>query len=302
MFETPRRPIRLALPFVFASLAISLATATSADVTTTPQAASPLTPEKIYLRAIHAMREMPEPAYVTFRETIVGRNFTLRCTNDGASISLHHGDITAAYDVAFRTSDSSAVSRPVGVVSPSPCPFALLAPAGSAISSLGLPQPSPSPSASAVPQTAPPAVGDTNIGPPIIAALHVEGARYYHIDLVGREQLGTSDVYHLKLRAYREPNTHPLTDLYIDPETFLVREARADVATRFVIGSGRFAGILDFARVGTYWLVERERFDIAGNALFVHARMTATIEGSDFATPSELPGIIFPTPRPTGRS
>jgi hypothetical protein len=26
--------------------------------------------------------------------------------------------------------------------------------------------------------------------------------------------------------------------------------------------------------------------------------MTATIDGSNFATPNELPGIVFPTPQP----
>jgi hypothetical protein len=136
------------------------------------------------------------------------------------------------------------------------------------------------------------------IGPPIIASLRVEGARYYHIDLAGHERLGASDVYHLKLRAYRDPNTHPLTDLYIDPETFLVREARGEVSDHYVLASGHVAGIVDFDRVGSYWLVQREHFEIAANALLVHARMTAMIGKSDFATPSDMPGIIFPTPRP----
>jgi len=105
-------------------------------------------------------------------------------------------------------------------------------------------------------------------------------------------------VYHLKLRAYRDPNTHPLTDLYVDPETFLVREACGEVSGHYVLASGRVAGVIDFDRVGSYWLVEREHFEIAANALLVHARMTATIEGS-IATPSEIPGVVFPTPRPT---
>lgn len=62
---------------------------------------------------------------------------------------------------------------------------------------------------------------------------------------------------------------------------------------------GRLAGIVDFDRVGAYWLVEHEHFDVTANALFVHAHMTGTIDGSHFETPNELPGIVFPTPRPT---
>jgi hypothetical protein len=271
-----------------------VASAAMADGQPPAQDDSPLTPEKIYLRAIRAMKDAPQPTFITFRENVAGRNVTLQCTSDGMQVNLHHGDVTAVYDVWFRTSDGSAISQPLGVASAKPCPSALLAPAGDAISSLGVPQASPSPGTA--PTTA---AADSQIGPPIIAAVHVDGARYYHIDLAGREQLAGNDVYHLKLRAYRDPDTHPLTDLYVDPETFLVREARGEVSGHYFIASGRLAGVVDFDRVGVYWLVEHEHFDVAANALLVHARMTATIDGSNFATPNELPGIVFPTPQPT---
>jgi hypothetical protein len=290
----PSSRLRLAYALTFALGC--LATAAFADEQSPAPAASPtpLTPEKIYLRAIRAMKDAPQPPFITFREHVVGRNFTLRCTGDGMNVSLHHGDVTATYDVWFRTSDGSALSEPVGVASAKPCPATLLIPAGSAVSSLGVPQASPSPGTA--PSTA---SADSQIGPPIIAEVHVDGAFYYHIDLAGVEKLGPNDVYHLKLKAYRDPDKHPLTDLYVDPQTFLVREARGEVSGHFVIGSGRFAGVVDFDRVGEYWLVEREQFEIAANALLVHARMMATIDGSNFATPNELPGIAFPTPQPT---
>ena len=239
------------------------------------------------------MKAAPEPPYVTFREHVVGRNFTLRCTGDGMNVTLHHGDMMATYDVWYRTSDGSALSQPVGVASAKPCPDTLLAPAGSAVASLGVPQASPAPGAA--PSAAP---NDSQMGPPIIAAVHVDGALYYHIDLAGLEQLAGNDVYHLKLKAYRDPDKYPLTDLYVDTQTFLVREARGEVSGHYVIGSGRIAGVVDFDRVGEYWLVRHEQFEIAANALLVHARMMATIDGSDFATPAELPGIAFPTPQP----
>ena len=104
-------------------------------------------------------------------------------------------------------------------------------------------------------------------------------------------------MYHLKLKAYRDPDTHPLTDLYVDQNTFLVREARGEVSGHYFLASGRVAGVVDFDRVGPYWLVEHEHFDVAANALLVHARLTATVDGSNFATPDELPNVAFPTPQ-----
>jgi hypothetical protein len=265
------------------------ATAAVADVPPPDQDGSPLTPEKIYLRSVHAMKAVPEPAFVTFRETVSGRNFTLRCTKDGTSLFIHHGDVTATYDVWFRTSDGSALSRRVDDAKAEECPAALLTPAGSTISSLGVVQASPSPGAAA-------ATPDEQAGPPLVGAVHVEAAAFYHIELAGLEQLGGNDVYHLKLKAYREPTTHPLTDLYVDRNTFLVREARGEVSGHYVLASGRVAGVVDFDRVGPYWLVEHEHFDVAANALLVHARLAATVDGSNFATPDELPDIAFPAP------
>jgi len=277
-----------------ASAALLVASRAFAGAPPMPHGTSALTPEAIYLRAVHAMKSAPVPPYVTFREHIVGRNMTLSCTSDGINIGLRHGDVTAAYDVYFRTRDGSAISRAVANPSAtaSPCPGALLQPAGAGVSAMGVPDATAS-------SPATDAASASTVGPPIIAAVRVDAALFYHIELVGRERLSDNEVYHLKLTAYRDPHTHPLTDLYVDPETFLVREARGEVSGHYVVGSGRFGGIVDFGRVGDYWLVEHEHFDLAANALFVHARINATVDGSNFTTPSELPGIVFPTPQPT---
>jgi len=283
--------MKLALQFGVALILGFCAKAAFADVPASDQNASPLTPEKIYLRSVRAMDDAPQPAFVTFREDVDGRNFTLRCTSDGISVSSHHGDVRASYDVAFRTSDGSAVSQPIGVANAKPCPATLLAPVGDDLFSVVAPQASPSPSAAT---TA--AAQDSPMGPSIIGAVHAYSPRYYHVTLAGLEQLGGHDVYHLKLTAYRDPATHPLTDLYVDPKTFLMREARGEVSGHYLVASGRVAGVIDFDRVGAYWLVEHEHFEIAANAVFVHTRMTVSVDGSNFATPSELPNIVFPKP------
>ena len=268
------------------------ATAAIADVSQLDQEPSPLTPEKIYLRSVRAMIEVPEPAFVTFRENVVGRNFTLRCSDDGIYVSLRHGDVRATYDVWFRTSDGSALSKTVSDANAKPCSGTLLAPAGKTISALGIAQASPLPGTS--PAASPP---DSNIGLPIIGAVRAYSARYYHIELAGLEKFGGNDVYHLKLTAYRDPDVLPLTDLFVDQKTFLVREARGEASRHFIIASGRVAGVVDFDYVGPYWLVKHEHFEAAANGLFVHARMTVDIDGSNFTTPNELTEVEFPAPR-----
>jgi hypothetical protein len=291
-FRSAAKRSRLAAcAFVAAAALLGTTPAPNPPPSAEPASApAPLTPEAIYVRAVHAMKAAPQPPYVTFRETVSGRNFRLQCTSDGMSLNLHHGDAAGSYDVWFRTSDGSAISRDVARATASPCPGALLVPAGSVIPTLGAAQPSPAPTTDADPGSA--------AGPPIIAAVHVDGSRYYHIELVGHENLDGNDVYHLKLTAYRDPTEHPLTDLYVDPQTFLVREARGEVSLHMVIASGRFAGVVDFDRFGDYWLLKHEAFDAAANALLMHAHMTAVVDATNFTTPEDLPGIPFPTPQP----
>ncbi len=263
--------------------------------TASPEATSTappiLTPDAIYLRSVAAMKAAPIPAYVAFRETVSGRNFRMACTKDGMSLTLHHGDSSGTFHVYVRTSDGSAISQNIADAKAPICSGALLIPAGSEISALGAPQAT----ASAQPHDA---SSDLN-GPKIIGSVRVNSVRDYHIDLVGHETLDANDVYHLHLRAYRNPEMHPLTDLFVDQTTFLVREVRGEASAHAIVGSGRVAGIVDFDRVGDFWLIKREHFEAAANALLVHARMSADIEASNMSTPSDLPGITFPTVRPS---
>lgn len=262
-----------------------------ADPETTSTALPTLTPEAIYLRSVAAMKDASIPAYVAFRERVSGRNFRLACTSSGMSLNIHHGDSNRTYQVYVRTRDGSAVSQDIADAKASPCSGALLIPAGSAVLALGAPQER----ATAQANDASSALG----GARIIGTVRVNGVRDYHIDLVGRGMHDGSDAYHLHLRAYRNPEMHPLTDLFVDPATFLVREARGEVSAHAVVGSGRIAGVIDFDSVGAFWLVKREHFEVAANALLVHARLNADIEASNMTTPSELPGIAFPTASPS---
>ena len=178
---------------------------------TPPPSAASLTPEAIYLRATHAMKEAPQPAYVTFDESVTARNMRLACTSDGTSLSLKHGDASGSYRVWFRTRDENAVSQ--DTATQKRCSGALLFPTGADVASLG-PHPSVAPSA---------APTDGSGGPPLIAAVRVESARYYRIELVGRESLKDIRSIGLRCSAYRDPATHPLTGMLVDEDSFLVR-------------------------------------------------------------------------------
>ena len=87
MFAPTLSAFRVLLPFALAWFVGSVATPSFADVATPPQDAPLLTPEKIYLRAIHAMRELPQPAFVTFREPVAGRVNELRTARSSASVT-----------------------------------------------------------------------------------------------------------------------------------------------------------------------------------------------------------------------
>ena len=263
-----------------------------ANVSPSAQDGPQLTPEQMYARSVRAMRDAPQPAFVTFRENVTGHNFTAKCTSNDIAISPHHGDFNASYDVSYRSSDGSALSVPLAAGSSKACPAALLDPLGrGAVSSLGLPRALPSSGTAPTTTSA-----DSIFGPRTIGGVKAASSRYYRIEFVGREQLDGSDVYHLKLRAFRNPNFHPLTDLYVDADTFLVRESRGEAVGQYVVASARASGIVDFDRVGPYWLVKHESFVIAGNALLVHLQMRITIDGSNVRTPESLPGVEFRTP------
>ncbi|MBD5654475.1 MAG: hypothetical protein IAI50_04765 [Candidatus Eremiobacteraeota bacterium] len=266
----------------FAFAAAVVAGASSAN----SEGPAALTPEAIYLRATHAMKDAAEPPYVTFREDVTARNMRLSCTADGTNLSLKHGDIAGSYRVWYRTRDENAISQEVG--SQKRCKGALLYPTGSDLATLGAP--SAAPSATPVP--------DAGDGPPIIAAVRVESARFYKITLVDRESFEGHPVYRLALKAYRDPTTHPLTGMLVDEESFLVRQASGEAAGHYVVASGRVAGVVTFDRSGEYWVARDETFDLAAQALFVHAHCNVIVRASDFQYPADIDNV-FPSPSPS---
>jgi hypothetical protein len=271
---------------VSAALALEGPAASQSPARSPAPSETGLRPEAIYLRATHAMKDAPEPDYVTFHEDVTARNMRLTCGSDGTSLELKHGDAAAAYLVYFRTRDEVAVSEDAR--SQKRCSGALLHPTGNEIATLGA-APSATPSASPSP---------SSDGPQLIAALRVESARFYRIALVDRETFEGHPVYRLALTAYRDPTEHPLTGMLVDEGSFLVRQASGEAAAHFVVASGRFAGTITFDQSGPYWLARDETFDIAAQAIFVHAHCKVSVHATDFQFPTAI-ADVFPSPSPS---
>ncbi len=234
------------------------------------------------------MRAEPVPAYVEFRLQLTTRNLQPIC-GDGTGVNLKHGDFSASYHVWFRSKDGRAVSE--DEQTHKRCNGSLLIPSGDEIVALGAP--SPSPSASASPSPAPAGA------PPLIGAVRIEAAKYYRITLVDREAFEGHAVYRLALQAYRDSNDHPLTAMLVDADTFLVREASGAAAVHYVVASGSVSGSGIFDRIGRYWIIRDETFDLGGYALFMHIHGTGTLHGSDYTYPADL-STFFPSPSPSG--
>ncbi len=233
------------------------------------------------------MRAEAVPPYVEFRLQVTARNLQPTCS-ENTGLNLKHGDFTASYHVWFRSKDGHAVSE--DEQTHKRCNGTLLIPSGDEIVALGAPSPSPSTSTSPAPMPAG--------APPLIGAVRIEAARYYRITLVDRETFENHPVYRLALQAYRDPNDHPLTGMLVDANTFLVREASGGAAVHYVVASGNVSGSGVFDRIGPYYVIRDEAFDLGGYALFVHVHGTAMLHGSDYTYPADL-SYFFPSPSPS---
>jgi hypothetical protein len=256
-----------------------------------PSSTGALTGEAIYLRAVHAMRKLSAPPYVTFREDVAARNLTLSCGSDGLDIKLRHGDTAAAFRVWYRSRDNESVAWSI--------------PAGKRFDDGAFLQPVSSPKDSDdlfgdKPTPTPAPDQDLNVGsgaPPIIAAVRAESAHFYQITLVDEEPFDGHTVYRLAMRAYRNSDDRPLTSMLVDADSWLVRQATGAVSGHYVVASGYAGGTITFAESGPWWVVRDEHLELAANALLVHTHLTVDVHASEFTFPSALPDV-FPTPRP----
>ena len=233
------------------------------------------------------------PAYAVYQLDYTGHNLVLTPeTAKGKTtwnMDLHHANDRHTYQVWYRTHDDKALTQD-RATHYAYRGEALLAPVAANVLESPSPSPSASPSASSAPDT--PGGATTEV----LGSVSVEASRFYDITLVGVENRSGHDVYHLHLHARKDIPEHPLTDLYIDTATYLVRAAHAEVTLRGVIFALGVAVDVAYEPVGTYWLLDDLHVHGNGYALFYHANMDCTMTLHDFTLPATLPDSYFIIP------
>jgi hypothetical protein len=104
----------------------------------------------------------------------------------------------------------------------------------------------------------------------------------YTLSLVGVENLNGVAVYHLHLIA-ADPVAHPLTDVFADEGSLLVRRALAnfkDASITSVTGTLT----LNFGPVGSFWLITSGEADATVHAYFETVSGSATFAASNIVT------------------
>ena len=252
----------------------SLRAATSSP---TPTAAPSLSPDEIFHKAIRALRQNPDPPYITYMMH---------------EVFVHHGR-SYAYDyrVWYRTDgkglmqdvDSARGGRQdtyFGYPFPSaPDNNILLYATPPPIST-----PLPSPQNSAPPGMTP---------APLLGVEPVRSDRYYDVSFVGRENYEGHQVYHLALRAVRDEQAHPWKDLWIDVNSFQVWKAHANASGSRGPGHGSVDATAEFEQIGPYWLLARATGDGEVHIGFISDSGHYEYTFSDFGFPASVPDWFF---------
>jgi hypothetical protein len=114
-------------------------------------------------------------------------------------------------------------------------------------------------------------------------------ALHYRILSATLETLGGDSVEHLTLRALGDPAQYPLTDLYVDAQTFVVRRIAALFSDRYGGVPATIAATGDFSQEGAYWVETSEHVEFAAQTEPKPTRAALDARASDFAFPSEAP-------------
>lgn len=284
-------------------LVAALSVTTPAPIVTPSPSDTP-NPYVIYRRAVAAMRaaNRARPPFAVYQLDYTGHNLVLTPdTTNGKTewnIDLRHANDAHSYHVWYRSADDRALQQddathaayhgepliaptednPLDDASPSPSPSASSSPAPMSSSGTGMDTSSVNPTSQ------------------VLGAVTAEASRFYDITLVGLEQRDNATVYHLHLRAISDIDDHPLTDLYVDPTSFLVRSAHAELTMRRVVFEFGFQVDVDYAPVGAYWLLSNVHFHGNGYALFYHANMECALRLHDITLPPTLPAEYFALP------
>lgn len=195
-------------------------------------------------------------------------------------VTFTKGAQTSVYRVWFRNDDAQAIR--LDLETNQRCAGApLLSPSGGDIAALV--------------KSAPPASGaglSQGNGPRIISEMRVEAALYYRVTSVRDEDVQGHATHHLSLQAYSDASHHPLTDLWLDVDTFLVRRVTGDFADQYSGASARIVATGTFERFGPYWIMKTEHVEFSAETRPAVTHAIFQIDGSEFTFPEALPSVF----------
>jgi hypothetical protein len=222
-------------------------------------------PAAIYARAVRAMDAQQSPAAVTYDETFTPRGLGVRIIMVRGAAVVHIVFSSDATPQVFQVTENSARTELVEAASGQR--YAAALPFWSA-TWLPLGPTTPADQSTVIGGVRQKMLGD----------LSPAGESAYSIALVGVENVGGFAVYHLHMTA-QNPATHPLTDLFVDEQSYRVRRAVAafrDTSLTSVTGDV----VLNFASVGNYWMVTSGQIDATVHAFFRTVSGSATFAAS----------------------
>jgi len=255
--------------------------------------------QSVYSKAVAAMRELQIPRYLRYRVRGEHHGLSLYFVMSGRHVYLNASpifdgrDFTGHGTARYDSSDGSGVftdSAGKDVVGCVPFPlgpevraFVRTGSAESAVADTApSPQPTPSPSASAA-------------EPPIDVLGKIGSARAfyskaYDIADAGIETVDDAPAYHLKFTARDGDTTnHPVTDVYVDAKSYLVRSVILGGGQRGLLMGGGGSGRFDFGSFGEYWLVKHVHVEAAGHFLLAHKGGSLDYFFDGYTFPSSLP-------------
>jgi hypothetical protein len=202
------------------------------------------TPEALYLRALSQLRELLRPHAVRYRVRFEAVNARLICTDGRTVIDFGRGDDRRdeRVDIAGAGGQATRTDLATGETCPG---VPLLSPDGGDIAALIATSARPSPEV----QTAP---------LPVLGAVRVESVLYYRIAGAEPETIDGTPTEHLSLRAIADPGSHPLTDLWIEPGSALVRRVRGAFTDAYGGVTASIVATGTFALSGPYWVQTSE--------------------------------------------
>ncbi len=257
----------------------------------------------VYSEALNAMRSQSLPPVIDYRTTVIDRGLTLtiQCAVkppyqfESTSIGMGPGGAhpPRTWDVHYVTSSgfghASLESNQSTVQNCTPFPVAPVMRAFAHLAPTAAPTPAPS---------APTGPLDMMKSIVTVRAFY---SRSYRIKDLGVVALDGHPSYHLQFTA-RDGNEsmHPITDMYVDTTTHLVRAVVLGGGQRgFFEGGGGF-GRFTFGRVGPYWLVKNIHAEGSGHFLFLHGggAIDMTLQHFSFppATATSPASSVTPSP------